>query len=164
VFYGRPSRCYEGIDSANESLKKDGIRIWGSRAALAEFQREAPRRRVNEFRGNDFSEADIDYVDLRDGIDVSAQRWPEGDGYYHLDRWPERLRAARAVVDRQPPSRRREDALALLSVLDSPEPEYILTPTIATSRVAARGAWELVRPLLLGEPRVTFGNADRGQE
>ncbi len=160
VFYGRPSRCYEGIDSANESLKKDGIQIWGSRAALAEWQREAPRRRVNEFRGNDFSEADIDYVDLRDGIDVSAQRWPAGDGYYLLDRWPERLRAARAGVDREPPSRRRDDAVALLSILDSTEPEHVLTPTIAKSTLAARGAWDLVRPLLLGEGHVSLPDAD----
>ena len=163
VFYGRPSICYERIDSANTALKDDGIQFWGTRAALAEFQREAPRRRVNEFRGNDFSEADIDYVDLRGGIDVSAQRWPEGDGYYHLDRWPERLRAARDALDHQPVSRRRDGALGLLSMFDrqeSAEPEHILTPTIATNRLAAGGAWDLLLRLLVDEAHVTLSDGD----
>jgi hypothetical protein len=41
-------------------------------------------RRKNEFRGNDFREADLDDVAFRFGIDLDAQRLPEGPEYVRL--------------------------------------------------------------------------------
>ena len=52
------------------------------RAALQRRIDEAPPdRTANEFRGNDFSGMELIDVDFRDGIDLTAQRFPPGDEY-----------------------------------------------------------------------------------
>jgi uncharacterized protein YjbI with pentapeptide repeats len=40
-----------------------------------------PQRVVNEIRGNDFSQAELDDVDFRGGVDLTKQRLPSGEGY-----------------------------------------------------------------------------------
>jgi hypothetical protein len=148
IFYGRPNGCYEEIDKANAIRDSDRILFRTDQVSEAEFQREAPRRTINEFRGNDFSEADFDYVDLRNGIDVSAQRWPEDKGYVRLDKWPARLITARRRLDSLPESTSRSNALALLDIMSSDgrdtETEKILTPAWATMNLSRGGAWELL--------------------
>jgi hypothetical protein len=75
-----------------------------------------PHRPRNEWRGNDFSEADLVDVDFRD-IDLRAQRWPDDPEEYALiDRIDERVEAATKAVRKWPDEARealeflREDA------------------------------------------------------
>jgi uncharacterized protein YjbI with pentapeptide repeats len=52
-----------------------------------------PRADVNEFRGNDFTEADLAGCAFTGGIDMAAQRWPDDTDYV----W---IRDASAAIDR----------------------------------------------------------------
>jgi hypothetical protein len=72
-----------------------------------------PLRR-NEFRGNDFSGGELIWTAFKRGIDIAAQRWPEGDEYVRLDRWPERLALVRGSLVARPESERRNELLDLL--------------------------------------------------
>lgn len=54
-----------------------------------------PARTVNEFRGNDFTGADLRECAFIRGIALDQQRWPEGDTYVRLDRFHQRLARAR---------------------------------------------------------------------
>lgn len=74
-------------------------------------------RGVNEFHGNDFRRADLEDVEFVGGIDLDQQRWPASPGYRRIDRLPDRLQAARHVVERWPPSPDRDAALAELATL-----------------------------------------------
>jgi hypothetical protein len=58
-----------------------------------------PDRSRNEWRGNDFSAADLVDVDFRD-IDLRAQRWPaDHDEYALIDRVDDRVDAATAAAE-----------------------------------------------------------------
>jgi uncharacterized protein YjbI with pentapeptide repeats len=57
-------------------------------------------RAQNEFRGNDFRDADLDWVEFIWGIDLSAQLLPPSSHYVRLDRPRERVARARADVAR----------------------------------------------------------------
>jgi hypothetical protein len=59
-------------------------------------------RRKNEFRGNDFREADLDDVAFRFGIDLDAQRLPEGPEYVRLRNVAASIEAVRANVTEHP--------------------------------------------------------------
>lgn len=123
-------------------------RPWG--ACAEQLQ---PPRSINEFRGNDFREANLDDVSFVMGIDIGAQLWPEGAGYLRFDRLPERMERARKEIIRWPADEQRQDALAMLDSLlgvygdDQPDvftrkENFLVTP--ARERV-----WELLlQPLL----------------
>lgn len=71
-------------------------------------------RTTNEFRGNDFREAElIDCMFIR-GIDMATQLWPASDSYVRLDHLRERLLRARAEVARWQDNSSREEALSML--------------------------------------------------
>jgi uncharacterized protein YjbI with pentapeptide repeats len=70
--------------------------------------------RPNEFRGNDFRQAELRWTVFTRGIDISAQLWPEGEEYVRLDRVPERLARVRETLLARPRSERREELLRLL--------------------------------------------------
>jgi hypothetical protein len=74
-------------------------------------------RSRNEFRGNDFTGCRLRGVDFRHGIDIAAQRWPEGPDYVLLDRLHERLRVFHAAVERWPDGPKRAGALRLHDML-----------------------------------------------
>ncbi len=106
-------------------------------------------RSVNEFRGNDFSSAVLIDVAFKKGIDISAQKWPPGPEYLRLDRLPDRVRAARAVVSNWTDAKEREDALLILGILSSDgyevQEELFARPDeISSSRGAVR-LWEFLR-------------------
>lgn len=89
VFYGRPRGvCGDGMSRAR-----------------------------NEFRGNDFTAAELLDVDFRAGIDVYAQRLPDDPALTVLDRVPDRFRRAFADVSRWPADEDRETAKEILRVL-----------------------------------------------
>jgi hypothetical protein len=58
-----------------------------------------PGRLKNEFRGNDFREAELRGVGFLGGVDIDAQLWPESSDYVRLDRFPERVLQARVLVE-----------------------------------------------------------------
>ena len=50
-----------------------------------------PRARANVIRGNDFRAADLRELELRNGVPVEDQLWPEGPNCGVIDRYPERM-------------------------------------------------------------------------
>jgi len=76
-------------------------------------QKDVPRT-VNEFRGNDFSAMKFIDVGFRQGIDLSLQRLPEGDGYLYLRNAGQKLASFRQKYTQQPPSKRRQEVFEFL--------------------------------------------------
>lgn len=108
-----------------------------------------PPRPRNEFRGNDFSRCRMRDVDFKHGIDINAQRWPEGPGYVLLDRLHDRLRAFRADVERWPSGAKRGEALALYESLDrgfrDQEGAFLQKATFAVSTEHRDEIWGLLQ-------------------
>jgi hypothetical protein len=75
--------------------------FWGATIPGDEMQRQ------NQFSGNDLSGAKLRRVYFRNGVDLSANRLPNGPEYIHLDRFPDRLEHARAIVETWPDEERR---------------------------------------------------------
>ena len=71
-------------------------------------------RPTNEFRGNDFSQADIVGGGFLFGIDLDDQVLPTGDDYLVLDHPAAREAAVTRMVEAWPPSAERELALRVL--------------------------------------------------
>jgi len=82
---------------------------WGHAA-----ERIDPVRAVNAFKGNDFSEADLEGVLFVNGIEVKDQRWPSNEGYVVLDRIHQRATRARARILDWKDHEDRNEALAML--------------------------------------------------
>jgi len=96
--------------------KVRNVRFWGRPYGILAEELGVDRP-VNEFRGNDFRQAELIDVSFVMGIDLDAQRWPEGPAYLRLDRLGERVRRARAEVIRWTDLEARRDALIMLEVL-----------------------------------------------
>ncbi|MGH7685411.1 MAG: pentapeptide repeat-containing protein [Candidatus Dormibacteria bacterium] len=65
-------------------------------------------RSTNEFRGNDFSDAQLIDCSVEGGIDLDANRWPQSDDYVVIRSAHERIAGARAQVGQKPESARRQ--------------------------------------------------------
>jgi hypothetical protein len=78
---------------------------------------DAEARRRNDFRGNDFRDAELDDVSFSN-VDLDAQLLPDSDLYVRLRHFPSRLADARAVVASWPDPERRREAESLLDVID----------------------------------------------
>ena len=76
-----------------------------------------PPRTKNEFRGNDFRDAELIDTVFVFGIDLAQQRWPEGEDYVRLDKFLRRLEVARADVLTWEAGDQRTTALAMLQAL-----------------------------------------------
>ncbi len=87
-------------------------RPWGPSAADLD-----PRRTVNEFRENDFRDAELVDVAFLMGIDVGKQRWPESEEYVRLDRIHQRLTRGRAEILRWKDLEARGEALEMVQSL-----------------------------------------------
>jgi uncharacterized protein YjbI with pentapeptide repeats len=112
-------------------------RPWGPSA-----QRVQPARALNEFRANDFRKAELRETAFVMGIDVSAQLWPEGPEYVHLDRLHQRMTKAHAEVIRWADLDARKDALAMMqaiSVLYAQQKDIFLR----TDDLRASSSWEV---------------------
>jgi uncharacterized protein YjbI with pentapeptide repeats len=73
--------------------------FFGREPGIFPYVRRTPgREERNEFRGNDFSNVELIDTAFVGGIDISAQRWPEGANYIRLDRFHERVARARMSV------------------------------------------------------------------
>jgi uncharacterized protein YjbI with pentapeptide repeats len=115
----------------------------------AEAKRLDPPRRRNEFRGNDFRDAELIDVAFIDGIDMDQQRFPEDELHVRIERFQRRLPKARAEI-KQWYERERAPALAMLATIEARwrDQDIVVarrwTPRIkAPDRVQAR-VWELL--------------------
>lgn len=73
-----------------------------------------PWRDTNEFRGNDFSGAELIFPDFQWGVDLSLNRWPSGPTYAYLENWQERLKRALSEVSKWSASEDRQAALQFI--------------------------------------------------
>jgi hypothetical protein len=67
--------------------------------------------RRNEFRGNDFRDADLEHVEFIDGIDLDAQLLPDGPEYLRIDVRPETIDRVVAAAEQTLPPDEREKFL-----------------------------------------------------
>lgn len=117
-------------------------RPWGPRASGID-----PPRGVNEFRGNDFRDAELHDVVFLMGIDVAKQRWPESDDYVRLDRIHQRLTHGRNEILRWKDLDARGEALQMvqaLSFLYMQQGEVVarrVEPATVTSPEIQRRVW-----------------------
>lgn len=108
---GWDARACEFVD-CRFSGRVDSLVLFGRlQPPYDEPDRVHPWRDRNELRGNDFSRLDLRFPDLRWGVDMASNRWPASPDYLFLDRWPERLMGALAIVSRWPEDEQRERAL-----------------------------------------------------
>jgi hypothetical protein len=108
-----------------------------------------PPRRRNEFRANDFRDAELVDVVFVDGIDMDRQRFPDDELHVRVDRFQRRLPKARGEIKHWY-ERERGPALAMLATLEARwrDQDVVVarrwTPRIkAPDRVQAR-VWELL--------------------
>jgi hypothetical protein len=76
-----------------------------------------PVRSKNDFRGNDFRDAQLVDTVFVLGIDMDQQRWPTSDDYVRVDKFPRRLESARSEILTWEAGELRTAALAMLQVL-----------------------------------------------
>jgi uncharacterized protein YjbI with pentapeptide repeats len=88
------------------------VNFWGR---PTDHQKALGRDR-NDFTGNDFTGAELDYVAFHH-IDLRAQRWPGLPGYALLDRISERVEAVLPLVARWPDAQHRKQARFSLEFL-----------------------------------------------
>ena len=90
-FYGRPLYCFGAVS-----------------------------RDRNAFRGNDFRDADLAGVSFVYGIDLDAQRLPDGPAYRRFDQWGMRLAWARDSVRAWTNQRHQKEALRVIDAYGGP--------------------------------------------
>lgn len=118
----------------------------------AHAKRMDPPRRRNEFRANDFRDAELIDVAFVDGIDMDQQRFPDDELHVRVEHFQRRLGKARSEI-KQWYERDRAPALAMLATLEARwrDQDIVVarrwTPRIkASDRVQAR-VWELLEHL-----------------
>ena len=114
VFWGRfPHDPERAIESDARMAEKFGP------GPQTDEYRALMRRPRNEFRGNDFSGADLVDVAFRGSIDLTAQRLPEGGDYLYLPNAAAAIGHGRDLVVRWADDSRRAEALRILDVLQT---------------------------------------------
>lgn len=83
-----------------------------------EDQRAIIGRSVNEFRGNDFIGTDLVDVAFRTGIDLTAQRLPDGPPYLYMADAAAAVRRAKIAASAWDDLDRRREAMALIGALE----------------------------------------------
>jgi hypothetical protein len=171
-FDGADMRRARLSQSRFERCTFDDARLDGSRTEAAEFidcrfagplddvtfhgvpsgpeaKRLDPRRRRNEFRGNDFRDAELLDAAFVGGIDMDVQRFPEDDLHVRVEGFRRRLAKARVEV-KDWYERERAPALVMLATLAARwrDQDVVVarrwTPRIkASDRVQAR-VWALL--------------------
>lgn len=111
-----------------------------------------PPRDRNEFRGNDFREAELWACEFIYGIDIGAQRWPDGPQDIHLSRWPDRLRLAQEAFEGWP-EKERDEALVTLTVYsragyEEQDEVFVNKWSVGTAPDLADRIWEVLAGIL----------------
>lgn len=124
-------------------------RPWGPDAQNLE-----PARAANEFRGNDFRQAELVRTAFVNGIDVLGQQWPERQEYLYLDRIHQRITRSHAEIMRWRDMEGRKAALAMLqatSVLYARQREVIVRrgdPPVPTPPEVEARVWDSLERVL----------------
>lgn len=79
--------------------------------------RPSARRVRNEFRGNDFSQAELIDVSFRTGIDLTEQQLPTGPDYIYVANAEAALPRVRDEVTRWPDPEQRRLAMVLVNII-----------------------------------------------
>ncbi|HUG06531.1 MAG TPA: pentapeptide repeat-containing protein [Candidatus Limnocylindria bacterium] len=126
----------------------DGVTFHGAPSG-PEVERLDPQRRRNEFRGNDFRDAELLDVGFVAGVEMGRQRFPEDELYVRVEDFQRRLAKARGEVKRWY-ERDRAPGLVMLATLSARwrDQDVVVarrwTPRIkASDRVQAR-VWALL--------------------
>jgi pentapeptide repeat protein len=126
----------------------DRVTFYGAPSG-AEAKRLEPPRKRNEFRANDFRDAELLDVAFVDGVDMDRQRFPDDELHVRVDKFQRRLPKARGEI-KEWYERERAPALAMLATLEVRwrDQDVVVarrwTPRIkASDRVQAR-VWELL--------------------
>lgn len=126
----------------------DDVTFYGKPSG-SEAERLDPRRRRNEFRGNDFRDAELLDVAFVAGVDMERQRFPDDELHVRVDDFRRRLAKARSEI-KQWYERERAPAQVMLAMLAARwrDQDVVVarrwTPRIkASDRVQAR-VWELL--------------------
>ena len=134
--------------------KVRNVKFWGRPYGIV-AEKAGVDRPVNEFRGNDFRQAELINVSFVLGIDLDAQRWPEGPAYIRLDRLGERIQRVRAQVIRWTDLDARRDALIMLDVLQEGDVDqgqddlFMRRATLGRSyQQTAERVWDLLATVL----------------
>src|SRR2546428_5358025 len=92
-----------------------------------------PVRPKNEFRGNDFRDAELIDTVFVFGIDLDQQRWPVGHDYVRLDKFHRRLEGARAEILGREAGERRTGGLARIQSLAQrlEDPRQSIAPRVS---------------------------------
>jgi len=88
------------------------------RGAPMEVDEIVDGRTHNEFRGNDFSDAELREVAFRAGIDLSQQKLPQGEDYLYLAEGEKAVAFARREVLAWKELESRREAMATIKVLE----------------------------------------------
>ena len=92
------------------------VTFTGKPAGQGSTRIDPPRSR-NEFRANDFRDAQLIDTVFVLGIDLDQQRWPLSDDYVRIDKFVRRLEAARSEVLSWEAGELRTGALSMLQSL-----------------------------------------------
>jgi len=92
------------------------VTFTGKPAGQGSTRIDPPRPR-NEFRGNDFRDAQLIDTVFVLGIDLDQQRWPVSDDYVRIGKFVRRLEAARSEILSWEAGELRSGALAMLQSL-----------------------------------------------
>ncbi len=126
----------------------DNVTFYGAPSA-PEAKRLDPPRRRNEFRGNDFRDAELLDVAFVAGVDMALQRFPDDDLHVRVEGFHRRLARTRADIKNWY-ERDRAPAMEMLATLEARwrDQDVVVarrwTPRIkAPDRVQAR-VWEVL--------------------
>lgn len=114
----------------------------------------SPHRATNEFRGNDFSAAELMDTVFVQGLSLAAQRWPGGDDHVRLNRIHLRLQRGHLEAMRWKELDARNEALAMLHRLSTVYGEQSdlirvrVDPRLAASAEVQGRVWELLATAL----------------
>ncbi len=127
----------------------DGVTFHGAPWGPEAKHLDPPRRR-NEFRGNDFRDAELIDVAFVAGVDMDRQRFADDEMHVRIEGFQRRLAKARAEIKHQWYERERAPALLMLAALAARwrDQDVVVarrwTPRIkASDRVQAR-VWALL--------------------
>src|ERR1700704_874336 len=93
----------------------DAVTFYGTPSG-PEAKRLDPRRVRNDFRGNDFRDAELLDVAFVAGVDMDLQRFPDDELHVRIEDFRRRLQKARAEIDKWY-ERDRGAALGMLTAL-----------------------------------------------
>jgi hypothetical protein len=111
------THCAEFVECTFAGAKITTSRFFGTPFECFGWLQFRHRRERNEFSGNDFSEAELIDTAFNAGIDLDAQRLPNGPEYLRINNAQKRIAQARIRIDAWDEAARRR-VTSVLNVLE----------------------------------------------